>query len=114
MILLKPITSKNSHTTKILNTSSPVQNPPETILQNNNMSIPEYSFQSIISSSSNNCDTLIPTKHGTYNFKTKKNLFNSDSDSKISYTKKYMKQIKNSNVNKTVNFYYKRYNGFKE
>ena len=65
---------ENSHTTKILNTSSPVQNPPETILQNNDMSIPEYSFQSIISSSSNNSDTLIPTKHGTYNFKTKKIL----------------------------------------
>ena len=46
-----------------------------------NMSIPEYSSYSTISSSSKNSDTLINTKIGTPNkFKTKLR-FDSDSDS---------------------------------
>ena len=35
------------------------------------MSILEYSFHSTISSSSNNSDTILLTKPGTYNFKKK-------------------------------------------
>ena len=39
------------------------------------MNIPEYSFQSIISSSSDNSDTILPTKLGTYDFKREKIIF---------------------------------------
>ena len=77
------------------------------------MSILEYSFQSTISSSSNNSDTILPTIPGIYITSKNKNRFDSDSDSIISYTKKCMKEIKNPNVNKIVNFYDKRYHGFK-
>lgn len=34
------------------------------------MSIPEYTFQSTITSLSNNLDTIVPTKPGTHNFTT--------------------------------------------
>ena len=61
--------------TKLINNSSPFQNITETILQNNNKSIPEYPFHSTISSSSNNSDNILSTKPGTYNFNKRSSVF---------------------------------------
>ena len=50
------------------------------------MSILEYFFSHIISSSLNNSDSILPTKPSTHKFKTTLNRFASDSESKIHIT----------------------------